>query len=58
MPDEIEWGDYLPMNVQFNMRLETNIKLQITSNEGSKLIPVDKIHETEVHFMQFEATTV
>ena len=58
VPDEIEWGDFLPMNVQFKMRLETNIKLQITSNEGERLVPDDKLLEPEVHFMQFEATTV
>jgi len=46
------------MNVQFKMRLETNIKLQITSNEGEKLIPEAKLLEPEVHFLQFEATTV
>ena len=51
MPDEIEWGDFLPMNVQFKMRLETNIKLQITSNEGERLIQDDKLLEPEVHFM-------
>jgi hypothetical protein len=27
VPDNIEWGDLLPMNVQFKIRVETNIKL-------------------------------
>jgi hypothetical protein len=53
----VEWGDLLPMNVQFKIRLETNIKLQIIDNDGNKLIPDDKLKDPEVHFLQFEATT-
>jgi hypothetical protein len=45
----VEWGETLRMNVQFVLRVETPIKLQIISNDNGRLV-LDE-DEPEVHFM-------
>lgn len=51
IPYELAWGEYLPLNLQFKVRLETNIKLQVIDIDGNKLIPDDKLKDPEVHFV-------
>lgn len=51
----MDWGETLRMNVQFVLRVETPIKLQIISNDNEKLV-LDE-DEPEVHFMQMEAVS-
>ena len=51
----MDWGETLRMNVQFVLRIETPIKLQIISNDNEKLV-LDE-DEPEVHFMQMEAVS-
>lgn len=57
VPENINWGDVLPMNVLMRMRIETNIKLQLIDTSGNPLISKDDEYKPEVHFLQLEAIT-
>ena len=51
MPNNIEWGQKLPMNMVFKIRVESNVKLNLYNNEGVPLIKPEQTLEPEVHFM-------
>ena len=53
IPENVSWGDKLPMNMQILVRIESNIKLNLFTQEGQALI--EDPAETEVHYMQLEA---
>ena len=49
VPENIKWGEQLPMNMQILLRIETNIKLNLFNQEDEGLI--QDLAENEVHYM-------
>ena len=45
----------ITMNMMFIIRVESNVKLNLYTNEGVPLIKPEDRLEPEVHFMQLEA---
>ena len=54
-PETLGWGQSLTTNVSMKIRLETNIKLNLYTEEGAPLIAPQDKYKPEVHFLQFEA---
>ena len=49
----VDYGQTLDMNIQYLVRIETDIKLGLIDLEGNELIAEDD-DSKEVHFMQIE----
>lgn len=56
MPDTSKMSDYLPLNFELLLRVETNLKLNLIYPDGRSLIAEREVEEDEVHFIKFEGT--
>ena len=55
MPASPDWNDLLCMNMEFVIRVETNLKLNLIDKSGNRLVQNDL--EKEVHFMRLESVS-
>ena len=54
MPDDVEYGETLTTNFMFLMRVETNLKLNLISHDGKRLIDTTdsfEVMKPEIHFL-------
>lgn len=56
MPEIKSLGDFLPMNFEMLIRIESNLKLNPIGRKGESLIPKEELEQEEVHFLRFEST--
>ena len=56
MPSLKAYGDYLPLNMELLIRVETNLKLNLIDHAGKSLIPESEKEDDEVHFIKLECT--
>ncbi|CDW82009.1 UNKNOWN [Stylonychia lemnae] len=55
MPLNPTWNETLGMNLEFQLKIETNLKLNFIDKQGNSLVQNER--EKEVHFMQIESVT-
>ena len=58
MPDDVKVGETLTLNIQFVMRIETNLKLNLIDYNGNSMIDLQdywEVRRPEVHFLQMES---
>lgn len=53
MPDSKSLGDKLTLNMEFLVRIESPLKLDLVDKNGDRLVKDEK--DTEVHFVKFES---